>query len=215
MNLDQTFTEAYLADQLSHILSSTGYEVIEGKKQLRKGRFSGFQNVIYAVSAYADSVWVEFHLGIRVDAIEQMAGRFTRTLPGWRADAHTVVVSEGKLQGQPYMRRTAKTVQDLDRIVDEFHHFWEDKGAQFLDTHTSIRGADILLNAQPQKKSIYLPNQAHRYIKGITAAKLAHNARFTDLAKTYLLAFDTLPNGHLWVEEYRKLVAYLSNLSLN
>ncbi|MEL6695352.1 MAG: hypothetical protein AAFV78_03855 [Bacteroidota bacterium] len=215
MNLDQNFTEAYLADQLSHFLFSTGYEVIEGKKQLRKVRHAGFQNVIYSVSAYTDSIWIEFHLGIRIDAIEQMAGKFTRTLPGWRADAHTIVVSEGKLRGEAYMRRTAENVQDLDRIVDEFHDFWEDKGSQFLDTHASVRGADILLNTQPQQKSIYLPNQAHRYIKGITAAKLAQNSHFKDLAQMYLLAFDELPNGHLWVEEYRKLVAYLSNLSLN
>ncbi|MEL6133478.1 MAG: hypothetical protein AAFR59_08965, partial [Bacteroidota bacterium] len=213
--MDQTFTEVYIAEQLSNFLLPMGYEALEGKKQLRRYQSSGFQNIIYSISTYTDSVWVEFHMGIRIDAVEQMAGKFTRTLPGWQQDAHTVVVSEGKLVGSPYLRRTAQNVHELDQIVAAFHSFWQTEGASFLNAHASVRGVDRLLNTAPDQKNKYLPNQAHRYIKGITAAKLAQNPHFAALAQQYLQAFDTLPNGHLWINEYRKLTAYLSGLSLN
>ncbi|MEO0896269.1 MAG: hypothetical protein AAFY71_07725 [Bacteroidota bacterium] len=215
MHLDRNFSEAYMLDALSHFMEKEGYELLEAKKQFRKEDETGFQNVILSVSPYDDLVMIEFHFGIRIHAVEDMVGSFTRSLKGWRPDAHTIIISQGKLLDKAYWRFEAKSIRDLDEIVLAFQQMWSGKISLFLNQYFRLEGIHELLNLDPKSPSKYLPNQGHRYLRGLVVARLLQKENFEELVKIYSHQMAELPQGEILKPGMEKLVKYLRNISLN
>jgi len=215
MNLDPSFTQAYLFDSLQKIMKAEGFSPLPSKKQFRKEEEKGFQSVILAVSGYEDLMMIEFHYGLRLQAVEDLVGRFTRSLTGWKADAHSAILSQGKLWDRPYWRFEAKDSDELDRVMDQFKEMWEEKARQFLEDHFSLKGLHELLNADPYHPSKYLPNQGHRYLRGLAVAHLVQDKDFENLAKIYREKMDKEAGGELLKPGFERLLQYLQHLNWN
>ena len=82
MTLTRDFTLVYLGEALSTCFADFGYSFLLAKRQFRLDNPTGFKNVIFSVSPYEDAVWLEFHFGVRIHAVEDIVQRFTRSLPG-------------------------------------------------------------------------------------------------------------------------------------
>lgn len=209
MTLDRPFSELYLVQELAEMLLADGYAWLPARHQFRHEQAEGFQNVIIAISPYDDAVLIEFHLGIRWHALEEIVGEATRALPRFRPDDHTLVVSQGKLLGQRYFRYQAADTDQLDEVATEFRQFWEETGREFLSRNFSIEYIHQCFNGAPRRPCLYLPNQAHRYLRGIAAARLAQSPDFEQLAFLYELGLAKEPQGPILMREYKELVAYL------
>jgi hypothetical protein len=215
MTLTREFVFTYLSDALTPAFAADGYRWLAPKNQFRADTPAGFRNLILAVSPYDDLVMVEWHLGLRIDAIEDVVKRFTRTLPGFYPDAHSVLISQGKLQGTPYLRHQVSDTEALDQVAKALLVFWEEIGQPFLMAHDSLHGVDALLNQAPTQPCPYLPNQAHRYLKGLVAARLAQRDDFEALAAAYATGLRQTATGDLLIDGYQRLLGYLRQLSLN
>ncbi|RMG56113.1 MAG: hypothetical protein D6722_26960 [Bacteroidetes bacterium] len=215
MTLTREFVFLYLYEQLSPALKAAGFSLRESKQQFRRAHERGFENLILSVSPYPDVVVVDAHFGIRIDAVEEVAQRFTRNLPGFYPDAHTLIASYGRLTGQPYFRFKAANTHHLDMALESLLAFWEGEGLPFLNEWRRLPQAEHSLNGQPDKPCPYLHNQAHRYIKGIVAARLVGREAFSQLARQYEAALEQVPGGELLLPGYRQLVQYLHHLSPN
>lgn len=215
MTLTPDFVYAYLSESLTPHLAPEGYHWLTHKHQFRAKTTHGFRNLIFSVSPYDDLVLIEWHLGLRFDAVEDIVKRFTRTLPGFYPDAHTVIISQGKLLGQPYLRHEARNTQELDQVLARCLHFWQEHGATFLTAHHLLRHVDELLNQSPHIPSMYLPNRANRCLKGITVARLIQRADFDELSTIYAKELLKTSTGSLLIDGYHRLVGYLRKLSLN
>lgn len=215
MTLTRDFVFAYLSDALRAPLAEAGYHWLAGKNQFRQDTPEGFRNLILSVSPYDDAVLVETHLGLRVDAIEELVLRFTRTLPGFYPDAHSVLISQAKLLGRAFMRHAVQDTDELDEVAEALLAFWQQDGQPFLQTHHSLQGVDDLLNVAPDEPCPYLPNQAHRCLKGLTVARLVQRTDFEQLAELYDQALLRTPTGSLLIDGYRRLRGYLRGMSFN
>ncbi|GAB4417628.1 MAG: hypothetical protein OHK0039_28230 [Bacteroidia bacterium] len=210
MTLTRDFSFLYLYDLLGEHLEAAGFLLLEGKNQFRRSHTQGFENVILSVSVYPDLAMVDFHLGLRLESIEQIGQRFSRTLPGFYPDAHTLITSYGNLTSQPYFRFKAANAHDLDLVAETFMAFWDERGLAFLDRHRHLAQVEHTLNALPSQPSPYLHNQAHRYIKGLVAAHLMGRADFAELAREYEVFLGQVPGGQVFAQDFRELVRYLA-----
>lgn len=215
MTLTEDFVLLYLAEALQPFFKPQGYLYLPGKKQFRRSDEQGFQNLILSVAPYDDAVLLEFHFGLRLHAVENIVQRFTRTLPGFYPDAHTCILSEGRLTGRPYLRHTCRHTEDLDKALHHLRMLWTHRAEPYLDEHYSLEGVDLLLNARPDLPSIYLPNPAHRYLKGLVVARLLQREDFESLARTYAEGLRQTPTGDLLSEDYQRLWGYLRQMSFN
>jgi hypothetical protein len=215
MTLSSEFVFTYLSDALAPALKADGYRWLPQKHQFRTETKHGFRNLILSVAPYDDLVLIEGHLGLRLDPIEDIVKQFTRTLPGFYPDAHSALISEGKLLGQPYLRHEAKDSDQLDAVAEHLLHFWRAKGHAFLAQYDTLHGIDHLLNHDPTRPSLYLPNQAHRCLKGVVVARLMQRPDFDELASQHATALAQTPTGSLLMDGYQRLVGYLRQLSLN
>lgn len=215
MTLSADFVLAYLGEALTPALQMDGYQWLPAKRQFRANTDHGFRNLILSIAPYDDAVLIESHLGLRLDPVEDIVKRFTRTLPGFYPDAHSILISEGKLTAQPYLRHHASDSDELDRVIEHLLDFWRQQGRPFLAGHDSLASVDQLLNLHPMRPSPYLPNQAHRCLKGIVAARLVQRADFDALAEQHEAALAQTPTGSLLMEGYRRLVGYLRQVSFN
>jgi len=215
MTLQADFVLAYLGEELKPALLADGYRWLPAKHQFRANTDHGFRNLILSVAPYDDVVLIESHLGLRLDPVEDIVKRFTRTLPGFYPDAHTILISEGKLTGHPYLRHRAASSDDLDLVIGHLLEFWQQKGRPFLAAHDSLASVDSLLNQHPGQPSPYLPNQAHRCLKGIVVARLIQRPDFETLAQQHEAALAQTPTGSLLMAGYRRLVGYLRQMSFN
>ncbi len=215
MNLDKEFVLAYIFESLSPWFAEHGYQALPQKQQFRRQKTSGFTNCIFSISVYEDVVWIELHMGIRLEAVEGMVHRFTRGLPKFASDAHTVIFSEGKWKGQPYLRHEARGIDELDQFITHCKELLSEEGFSFLDEHFTLSGVDTLLNGPESEAKRFHPNPAHRFIKGLVTARLLQRTDFMQLADEYEKKLLLTPTGSLLQNGFRRLRAYLEAMSLN
>jgi len=215
MTLTREFVFAYLSDGLKTEMEQAGYTWLEGLNQFRKTAPQGFTNFILSVSTYEDGAMVEAHVGMQLKAIEEWGQRFTRSLPGFYADAHTVIISEGKLKNKAFLRHFVADTDQLDSLVTHLVAFWYEYAQPFYEDHFSLKGVDQLLNAEPDKPSRFHPNPAHGFLKGIVAAKLVQRYDFELLVSAYEKALGRTPTGPQLLAGYKKLVQHLRAFSVN
>jgi hypothetical protein len=211
MTLDREFVLLYLAELLQPTLADQHFMWLEHKNQFRRDLEAGFQNFILSVSPYDDLVIVDAHFGLRHDGIEDLVGPFTRSLTGWRPDAHTLIISYGKLIGDPYRRFKARDTDQLDRLATTLLNTWTTQALPLLETNQELEQIDHLLNDRPEEPTPYLHNQTHRCLRGIAAAWLTQRPGFERLAETYRLFLQrqaTNPAAPA-VLQYQKLLAHL------
>ncbi|MEM9987594.1 MAG: hypothetical protein AAF804_21085 [Bacteroidota bacterium] len=215
MNLDKAFVLEYLFDSLGPWFHDHGYQALPQKQQFRQQTEAGFTNCIFSVAAYDDAVWIEFHLGIRLEAVEGIVHRFTRGVPKFASDAHTVIFSEGKWKRQPYLRHEVKEVDALDQLIKHGQTFLAQEGLPFLEEHCTLSGVDALLNGPESEAKRFHPNPAHRFIKGLVVRRLLQDPDFSELADAYERKLLLTPTGSLLQDGFRRLRSYLEKMSLN
>ena len=185
MTLDREFVLLYLSDQLAPALHDRDFGWLAGKNQFRRPHPEGFQNLILSASPYRDLMVIDAHFGLRHEAVEEIAGKFTRSLTGWRPEAHTLLISYGKLTGAPYRRFKAKDTDGLDDIATTLLNTWTTQALPFLETHHTLPQIDHLLNDRPEEPTPSLHTQVHRCLRGLTVAWLTGRPGFEQLAETY------------------------------
>jgi hypothetical protein len=177
--------ERRLHANLAHFFDAYEFELLASKKQFRRPLPNGFQNVILSHQVLGNECWVEVNIGTRLHAIEHFAQQFLDNLPGYRADANTVVVSIGKLSDNKYFRYQVRSDSDLSDLCEAVADFMAERGFAFLEGMSTVPDLDRAFNARPREAFKYVYNQTHRCFKGLVAAKLHHNPQFEQLAEIY------------------------------
>ncbi|MDX2301299.1 MAG: hypothetical protein NW226_00810 [Microscillaceae bacterium] len=207
--------EASLLIALSHNFYEHGFDLVLEKKQFRKKNASGFQCIIPSVSVYQQVAYIEIHLGLRHQAVEELLVQFSNHPLEYQSDTCTVLVSIGKLLNRKYFRYKAHTEADIRRIGEDIQKFMDEQGLHFLQEASKIMVLDSLLNAEPEISNIYCYNHFHRCLRGIILAKMTQNPDFERLGRIYK---QNLLRHHVPLEQSRnfdKLLNFLEKFSLN
>ena len=184
-------------------------------KQFRSATTIGFQSIILSASHYPDCSIVELHLGIRADAVENLAFPFTNGLTGFKKDSLTLVCPISKLFNSPFQRYEIRDRRDIDGVFSNFQKQLEEKGFQFLAQHKRLETLEHLFNDLPNEPLALVHNQVNRCMRGITLAKLCHSRDFEQLAQIYEYQLSQLFVPKSTLERYQRLLNFLRTYSAN
>ena len=209
-------TEAKLYQALHDFFAEQGYELLMDKKQFRKNTATGFVNVIFSVTQYAENdAWIEVHLGCRNQHIEQIAQQFlTDNLLDFRDEANTLIISIGKYNKVKYFRYKIQSDEDIQITTDSIKDFLQTTGFGFLESIKTLADVEKTINAYPSNPCPFLYNQTHRCFKGIIAAKLNSNKHLQGLTNCYVSYLEKFGRGEDCAR-FQRLLAYLQHYSAN
>lgn len=216
MNLTVADKRQYwVLERLKDAFSTTTFEHLPEYHQFRATFNGGFQNIIYSFSHYDDLSIVELFMGIRHDAIEQLAHPFTQGLQSFTNESNTVVASIKAYQEGGFERFKVTSPQTANDIVEQTTNFLTQEGFLLLDHLKVIQSVDQLLNDLSISKHLWSLNPFNRAVRGITAARLVFRPDFDFLIQHYKDDLErryTIPE---MMERYMQLAKFLETYSMN
>jgi hypothetical protein len=192
-----------------------GFLYVKAFKQYRSPTSIGFQCVIFSFSHYPELSILEMHLGIRADAVEQLAFTFTNGLPEFQADSLTLVTPMAKLEQVPFQRFELKDTASCTAVAQQLLTQLQFKGLPFLNHYSRLEQLHKLFNGEPEEEMYLTHNQINRYLRGITLARLTQAENFKDLGEAYgkqLISSVVLPE---YQQKYKRLFHHLFSYSMN
>lgn len=215
MDLISEFNKVAFFEKLEPCFANRGYYFVPLLNQFRCNTESGFTNIIITPTLYSDVIYFEITFGSRINLVERTIQPYIRGLKGYKEDRNTAITSYGKYHGNPHVRLKAQSVNQLNAVIDEIQQFFEDEGFQYLQTLEKTVGLDTLFNTNPQKTSAVAFNHELRGFRGITLATLQQNPQWEKINSAYLKMFEQRHTPSILVDNYKRLVAFLSNSGLN
>lgn len=213
--MTQKEIEKYIYTRIGQFCEPLGFTYLPLRNQFRKTTDIGFQCVIISISPYPDAILLELHLGLRNNLIEDLAFQFTNGFSEFQKDSLTLVASFGKIQGKKYLRHEIKNKVDADSALKETLHFLEKKGFAWLKRHQDLKVIDHILNEEPTEKTLFMPNQVHRCLRGLVAAKMVNREGFSFLVKAYQTRLNSLYAPSHQQEAFDRLSLFLDDYSAN
>ncbi len=184
-------------------------------QQYRRETNLGFQCVFLAFTHYDDLSLLEAHVGIRLDAVENLAFPFIRGLSGLRNDSLTLLTPLSRLFGRRHQRFELATEAEAGKAAREIVGQLQAEGLSFLNRYFNLRKMDVLFNEEPEKLLPYLHNAANRCLRGITLARLTQRDRFEELARAYRQQLRLQHTTGATLARFDQLVNILRNYSEN
>jgi hypothetical protein len=190
-------------------LQERGYVYLPQFNQFRRLTPAGFQSVILNWTPHQDACILEVQLGIRHDAVEDIASPFTNGLTGFQAQSLTLVTPMAKLYDEPSQRFTLRNAQDAQAAAEAIAERLFSRGVGFLEKYSRLEAVDSLFNAKPAEPVSFVHNQFHRCLKALAIARLNFRADFERLAVAYRVQLQNIGASEVVLERYDRLLRYL------
>lgn len=200
--------EAYTFLALEPYLTEHAFVMMPELKQFRKTTATGFQNIILSFSG-RNETFLEVNIGVRHNAVEEIAQQFLDNLPEFRKEANTLIISVGKLSDTKYFRYKINCPDDIDDCVEQIMDFMHRRGFHFLNESGSLTCLNKIFNEHPHLPVKYVYNQIHRCFKAIIVARMCHHPEFITLVENYFALLQRLGAPERTLMEYDRLANYL------
>ncbi len=204
-----------LVEGLAAKLDGKDYIYTPQWEQFRKLTPGGFQSLILSVSEYPDASLFELHLGIRLDAVENMAYPFTNGLMGFQANSLTLVTPLAKLHGHSFQRFELAPGEEVGRPLDEIAGQLAHGGFSFLEKYNRLEEMEQLFNRHPHHPLPLVHNQINRCLRGLVLARLTDRTDFERLATLYRDRLRALRAPDATLHKYDRLRSYLRSYAPN
>ncbi|MEM8525260.1 MAG: hypothetical protein AAGG68_11475 [Bacteroidota bacterium] len=205
----------WLIERFEDQLLERNFEHLPERSQFRKTHLNGFQNMIYNVTDYDDLSIVDVFVGLRNDAIEQLAIPFLQGANRHINDLNTIVTSIRHFLPESPNRFKVYSPKDAQVVVNQSIDFLQQHGFAVLEKLQNLNNLNALLNDLTQKELKWCANPYNRAVRALIAARLAFHPDFELLAQYYLDDLDrryTIPK-HL--NRFKELVVFLESYSVN
>ncbi len=207
--------EAKLNKKLYDFYQDHQFFLMAEMRQFRRITPTGFDNILFSVSAYQDEFWLDVHFGNRHDAIEHTAQQFLTNRLDYRPEANTLLTTIGRFRQKNYFRYKFKSEDDLDPICADITEFFLDKGFAFFELVRNIKEIDSIFNDFPQQRCPYINNAIHRCFKGLVSARLAERPHLEKLYAVYSDQLKKRMADQPTQESFDRLYTYLKYYSSN
>ncbi len=216
MRNQTSIQESGVAKALEANLKAKGFDWLPQLHQFRRSTTKGFNCLILSSSPASTGSILEAHIGLRLDAVENLAFPFTNGLPGFQPDSMTVVTPMARLYQQQFQRLPIKDAKDQQAAAGLFLQQLEEAGLPFLEKYNDLRTLNALFNATPDQPLSLVHNQINRCFRGVVLARLAQSPRLPKLIDQYrsylkqrLYAPDQMLN------KFQRLCHFLEHYSMN
>lgn len=201
--------------ELRPFFEQKGFLHLPKWEQFRKPTATGFQAVIISLADYDDLSLLEIHLGVRQDAVENLAYPFTNGLMGFRESSMTLITPLAKLHGHAYQRFELKGTSDMSGPLTKIHDQLQKGGLSFLEKYTRLEEMEQLYNRHPKHNLPLVHNQINRCLRGMVLAHLNQRPDFDDLAIIYRERLQELRAPEVTIQKFERLRDYLRSYSQN
>jgi hypothetical protein len=207
----QTIVQAHLQERLQ----ARDYVYLPACNQFRRLTPSGFQCVILTWSPFEDACMLELHLGVRHDAVEDIAFSFTNGLSGFQPHSLTLVTPIARLYDEHSQRFVVRNEKEALATAEAIAERLFSRGISFLEKYTRLEAVDALFNSQPAEPAPFIHNQLQRCLRAVAIARLSFRNDFERLAVAYRRQLQNLGAAEVVLERYDKLLGYLRRSVLN
>ncbi len=204
-----------IQEELKKRLAERDYFFMPQLNQFRRVTPTGFQCIILNWIPGDNVHILEVNLGVRHDAVEDLAHPFTQGLPELQSNNFTLFTPLGKLFEQPIQRFSICCEDDILPAVNAIQKGILSRGISFLERYTRLENVDNLYNSDPETPTIYLHNHLHRCMRAIAIARLSLRPDFERLAAAYREQLKKLGVTELVLDRYDRLWRFLRTYSMN
>lgn len=204
-----------IQEELKKRLAERDYFFMPQLNQFRRVTPTGFQCIILNWIPSENGQVLEVNLGVRHDAVEDLAYPFTSGLPELQSNNFTLFTSLGKLFEQPMQRFSIHDEADILPAVNAIQKGIMSRGISFLERYTRLENVDNLYNTDPNTPLIYLHNHMHRCMRAIAIARLSLRPDFERLAASYRDQLQKMGVAELVLDRYDRLWRFLRTYSMN
>lgn len=164
--------------QLQPFFEENGFEVIPALGLFRSRQPGGWRTVAVSQSQYPEGLLTELHLGVRHEVVEEIVYPFAMGLQSPGGEAHTLLVSQGKIEGAAARREWVRDEADALLLARQWRQWMLEKGFAWLEIHGETAWLDRLYNDDPETARRWQPNAFHRSLRAIALAYLTQRFDF-------------------------------------
>ena len=216
--MDNSFAnevENWVVELLNPSFCKSGFEWLTKWHQFRQMTPKGFNAFIFSISGYESAALMDAHLGIRIDAVEQIVFGYTDGVTGFKPNSMTLVVPLCRLFGKQMERFeiTGKIAAQLS--AKAMLHQFQEKGKAFFDQYGTLEALNLFYNSTPEQSIPLIHNQINRCFRGITISKLLQSNQFDNLTTTYRSVLEKRYAPQVTLDKFDRLVWILRGYSPN
>lgn len=171
----------------------------------------GKQMVFFHHTQHQGGSYLEYHLGIRIDQVENIVHRFLPSLGDYKERSITLVETMDRIDEKMPRRFLVENDLEINQVIREVESFLVKKGFRFLDRISSGQELEQYFNADP-KTPIVTQNFTYRSARGITLTKLFNPDNYNKNKKTYLNMLNEKQVTPFTLACFINLLDYLENL---
>ncbi|PRY90461.1 hypothetical protein [Mongoliibacter ruber] len=145
----------------------------------------GRQMVFFHYTHYEDVSYLEYHLGIRYDNIENIVHRFLPSLGDYKERSITLVETMDRIDTEMPRRFLVENDLELGSVIENAENFLVKNGFRFLDKFSEGKSLESYFNSDTATP-ILTQNFTYRSARGITLAKFYNPDAFEDIKSKYL-----------------------------
>ncbi len=191
-----------------------GFSIESNKWQFKKNNPKGFDTVIISLSEFETDYILEFHLGKRLNQIENFALAYLNYPTEFSKNSMTMFCSFARLKGKKYERYSLQNFEDLEYIGKELDIFLNTLGLRVLEQWASLLNLNAIFNEDPYSLNMFY-NSFTKAIRGTIINRFVGDERYELLEQVYrtILYKNGVPKQR--VKDYEKLNSFLRIYSPN
>lgn len=192
-------------------LADFGFKLDNRSLYYVKETVEGKQMVFFHYSQHDDGAYLEYHLGIRLEKVENIVHRFLPSLGDYKERSISLVETMDRIDPEMPRRFLIENDFEVKKVIQQVEHFLIKKGFRFLDKYTSGKELEKYFNADVGIP-IVTQNFTYRSARGITMAKLFNPKNYEKTKKLYLNMLNEKQVTPFTLASFINLLDYLENL---
>lgn len=166
-------------------LADFGFRLDNKSLHYTKTFGEGRQMVFFHYTHYEDVSYLEYHLGIRYDNIENIVHRFLPSLGDYKERSITLVETMDRIDSDLPRRFLVENDLQVGSVIEYAEEFLVKKGFRFLDKFSEGKALEPYFNTDTATP-ILTQNFTYRSARGITLAKFYNPDAFEEIKSEYL-----------------------------
>ncbi|MFD2201216.1 hypothetical protein [Shivajiella indica] len=194
-------------------LADFGFKLDKKSLHFVKDIPKGKQMIFLHYTQHDEGAYLEYHLGVRLDKVENIVHRFLPSLGDYKERSITLVETLDRIDSELPRRFLAENDLEVNGVIKTLENFLVKKGFRFLDTYSNGKNLEKFFNEDP-KKLILTQNYTYRSARGITLCMLFNPSEYPKIKKKYLDMLNEKQVTPFTLASFINLMDYLEHLNI-
>jgi hypothetical protein len=192
-------------------LADFGFKLDNRSLHYVKTNALGKQMVFFHFTQHEEVSYLEYHLGTRINRVENIVHRFLPSLGDYKERSITLIETMDRIDPTMPRRFVIEKDSEINEVIRKVEKFLVSKGFKFLDQYGTGESLEKYFNHDPNTP-IVTQNFTYRSARGITLSKLFNPENYARTKKIYLNMLHDKQVTPFTLACFINLLDYLENL---